>query len=277
MFKDALEWSIGQINSCFQLSAQVDSYVIALGGPALEFTKKVWDVSMILAAVVFAIVACYELYAIAVRTEARGGPMGSAEVAFKVMFKVAVCFLVLQVSFDILTNLYYTANEFTRGIAAIPYGGDMDREVIDWDKVSASVPDGVSCIGPWLVSMFVLLFCWAARISAVVLILARLVQIYLYVAVAPVPLATLPSQEYSQIGKAFLKSFVAVCLQGTMIYLVVRFLPAMLDTAMETDLFTPGKETEITGRLLIAWLYSVAILITLIGTQQLSRRICGAM
>lgn len=105
----------------------------------------------------------------------------------------------------------------------------------------------------------------------------RLLQVYIYITVAPVPLATLPSQEYSQVAKSFIKSFVAVCLQGTMIYLVVRFLPAMLDTALTTDLFTPGKETSLTGRLLVAWLYSVAILITLVGSQQLSRRICGAM
>lgn len=91
------------------------------------------------------------------------------------------------------------------------------------------------------------------------------------------PLATLLSQEYSQVAKSFIKSFIAVCLQGTLIYLVVRFLPAMLDTALNTDLFNPGKESSIVARLLVAWLYSMAILITLVGSQQLARRICGAI
>lgn len=277
MFKESLEWAVGQINKCFNLSSEVDSYMIGLGGPALKFAESVWDVAMILASVVFAIVACYELYAVAVRTEARGGPMGSAEVAFKVMFKVAVCFLLIQVSFDVLVNLYKTSNSFTEAIGGIKYGTAMSKDVIDWDKVSGDVPGGLKGIGPLFMAMLVLIFCWAARIAAIVMILMRLLQVYIYIAVAPVPLATLPSQEYSQVAKSFIKSFVAVCLQGTMIYLVVRFLPAMLDTALTTDLFTPGKETSLTGRLLVAWLYSVAILITLVGSQQLSRRICGAM
>lgn len=277
MFKDSLEWAVAQINKCFHLSSEVDSYMISLGGPALKFTQDVWDVAMILASVVFAIVACYELYAIAVRTEARGGPMGSTEVAFKVLFKVAVCFLLIQVSFDVLVNLYKTSNAFTEAIGGIKYGTAMASDVISWDKVSASVPDGFKSIGPFIMAMLVLIFCWAARIAAIVMILMRLVQVYLYIAVAPVPLATLPSQEYSQVAKSFIKSFIAVCLQGTLIYLVVRFLPAMLDTALNTDLFNPGKESSIVARLLVAWLYSVAILITLVGSQQLARRICGAM
>ncbi len=33
-----------------------------------------------------------------------GGPMGSAEIVFKVMFKMAVCYVMMQVSFSILQN-----------------------------------------------------------------------------------------------------------------------------------------------------------------------------
>lgn len=275
MFEDAIESTCDQINENFQLAAEVDKYIIDLGGDALGFAQAVWDVSMILAAVVFAIVACYELYALTVRTEARGGPMGSAEVVFKVMFKVAVCFLVLQVSFDILVNLYRSSNALTEAIGGITYGTKLDKDVIDTAAVLDKLEGGFSDIMPFLCAMVVLFLSWAAKIAAVLLILIRMIQVYLYIAISPIPLATFPSQEYSQIGKGFLKQFVAVSIQGTLIYLVVRFLPAMIATALETDLFVSGN--TITGALAIGALYSLAILITLMGTQQLSRRICGAM
>ena len=275
MLEDTIESACDQINENFQLAAEVDKYVIGLGGDALSFAKAVWDVSMILAAVVFAIVACYELYAIAVRTEARGGPMGSAEVAFKVMFKVAVCFIVLQVSFEILTNLYMTSNSLTEAIGGIAYGTRIEGDVIDTDAVLDALPGGFDNVLPFICAAIVLFLSWAAKIAAVLLILIRLIQVYLYLAVSPIPLATFPSQEHSQIAKGFLKQFVAVSIQGTLIYLVVRFLPAMIATALETDLFVSGD--TITGALAVGALYSLAILITLFGTQQLSRRICGAM
>lgn len=275
MFKGAIEDAVEQINENFRISADLDIYTYDLGGPALTFTQSVWDVSMILAAVVFAIIACFELYSMAVRTEARGGPMGSAEIVFKVMFKVAVCFVMMQVSFDILKNLYLTTNEFTEAIGGIAYGSDFSKDVIDWDKIEDEVPSGLRSIIPFLLTLLVLFVSWVAKYVALLLVIIRLIQVYLYIAISPLPLATFPSQEYSQIGKSFLKSFVAVSLQGTLIYLVVRFLPPFVATALETDVFLKGG--SFMADMSIALVMSAAILLTVVGTQQLSRRICNAM
>ena len=275
MLESSIEWCVEQINENFQLSADLDKYTFDLGGDALTFAKSVWDVSMILAAVVFAIVACFELYSLSVRNEARGGPMGSAEIVFKVMFKVAVCYVMLQVSFSILQNLYLTSNSLTEAIGGITYGGTADREVINWDEVEDDIPSGFGALGVLAMALVVTFVSWAAKYIALVLILCRLVQIYLYLAIAPIPLATFPSQEYSQIGKSFLKSFVAVALQGSLIYLTVRFLPPLVASALESNVFLSGG--SLVADMSIALLFSAAILITLVGTQQLSRRICNAM
>lgn len=275
MLESSIEWCVEQINENFQLSASLDKYTFDLGGGALTFAKSVWDVSMILAAVVFAIVACLELYSLSVRNEARGGPMGSAEIVFKVMFKVAVCYVMLQVSFGILQNLYLTTNSLTEAIGGIAYGGSSGGDVIDWDEVEDDVPSGFGALGLLAMALVVVFVSWAAKYIALVLILCRLVQIYLYLAIAPIPLATFPSQEYSQIGKSFLKSFVAVALQGSLIYLTVRFLPPLVSSALQSDIFIEGG--SLVADMSIALLFSAAILITLVGTQQLSRRICSAM
>lgn len=275
MFDGAIEDAVEQINENFRISADLDIYTYDLGGEALTFAKSVWDVSMILAAVVFAIVACFELYSLAVRTEARGGPMGSAEIVFKVIFKVAVCFVMMQVSFEILQNVYLTTNSFTAAIGGIEYGASPDIEVIEWEKIEDEVPSGLRSIIPFLLTLLVLFVSWVAKYVALLLVIIRLIQVYLYIAIAPIPLATFPSQEYSQIGKSFLKSFVAVSLQGTLIYLVVRFLPALVATALETDVFLQGG--SFMADMGIALVLSTAILITIVGTQQLSRRICNAM
>lgn len=45
----------------------------------------------------------------------------------------------------------------------------------------------------------------------------RFFKIYLYTALAPIPLSTFAGEPTSQVGKSFLKSFCAVCLEGAII------------------------------------------------------------
>ena len=42
---------------------------------------------------------------------------------------------------------------------------------------------------------------------------------YLYTAIAPIPLSTFAGEPTSQVGKSFIKSFTAVCLEGAIIVL----------------------------------------------------------
>lgn len=45
----------------------------------------------------------------------------------------------------------------------------------------------------------------------------RFFKIYLYTALAPIPLATFAGEPSQQIGRSFIKSFCAVCLEGAII------------------------------------------------------------
>lgn len=47
----------------------------------------------------------------------------------------------------------------------------------------------------------------------------RFFKIYLYTALAPIPLATFAGEPSQQVGKSFIKSFCAVCLEGAIIIL----------------------------------------------------------
>lgn len=273
MLSSSVEYFCEVINENFHSAAELDRFIIDLGGDALSFTESMWNISMILAAVMFAIVACYELYAQAVRTEGHGGPMGTAEIVFKVMFKVAVCFIVLQVSFDLLKGLFGTFNSLIDAFGDSNPLNDPNMTAIDPEKVASNMPGSFwGNIGCWLLTLITLILSFAAKIAAWGLILIRMVQIYLYIAISPIPLATLPSRELGQIGKGFLKQFIAVCFQGALIYLVVQLFPAMVGTVFQGNFF--DTETSL-GQLFIAMIYSVSIIVLLMGTQQLARRICG--
>ena len=59
-------------------------------------------------------------------------------------------------------------------------------------------------------------------VIAIVLLLTvygRFFRIYMYTAIAPIPLSTLAGQPTENIARSFLKSYAGVCLQGVVIVL----------------------------------------------------------
>ena len=68
--------------------------------------------------------------------------------------------------------------------------------------------------------------CFIAHIAFIVIglvllltVYGRFFRIYMYAAIAPIPLATMAGQPTENIAKSFLKSFAGVCLQGVVIVL----------------------------------------------------------
>ena len=59
------------------------------------------------------------------------------------------------------------------------------------------------------------------------LVAARFIELYVYNAFAAIPITTLCYQELHNVGIGFLKSYAGVALQGSILYLVIGFYPAL--------------------------------------------------
>ena len=98
-----------------------------------------------------------------------------------------------------------------------------------------------------------------------VICIGRFIEIYVMIAIAPIPIATLPSQELSSIGKNFFKSFAAVCVQGILIYLVVSFFPVLISNDILGD-------SSVFGMLL----YSLVLGVSVLSCGRWAKSICNA-
>ena len=63
----------------------------------------------------------------------------------------------------------------------------------------------------------------------------RFFKIYLYTAIAPVPLSSFAGESTSQIGKSFIKSYAAVCLEGAIIVLGCIIFSIFADSPPAVD------------------------------------------
>lgn len=71
----------------------------------------------------------------------------------------------------------------------------------------------------WAVTLIGSLFITVLSFVMIMTVYGRFFKLYLYAAIAPIPLAAFAGEPSQNIGKSFLKSYAAVCLEGAIIVL----------------------------------------------------------
>jgi hypothetical protein len=71
----------------------------------------------------------------------------------------------------------------------------------------------------WAVTLIGGLFIWVLSFVMILSVYGRFFKMYMYTAIAPIPLATFAGEPSQNVGKSFLKSYSAVCLEGAIIVL----------------------------------------------------------
>ena len=71
----------------------------------------------------------------------------------------------------------------------------------------------------WAVTLIGGLFVWVLSFIMILSVYGRVFKLYMYTAIAPVPLSTFAGEPTQNVGKSFLKSYAGVCLEGAIIVL----------------------------------------------------------
>lgn len=71
----------------------------------------------------------------------------------------------------------------------------------------------------WAVTLIGGLFIWVLSFVMILSVYGRFFKLYMYTAIAPVPLSSFAGEPTQNIGKSFLKSYASVCLEGAIIVL----------------------------------------------------------
>lgn len=100
----------------------------------------------------------------------------------------------------------------------------------------------------------------------------RFFKLYMYTAIAPIPLSSFAGEGTQNIGKSFLKSYIAVCLEGAIIVLACVIFSAFVTTSPSVD---TGAAT-----VTMVWKYVGELIfnmLVLVGTIRMSDRIVREM
>ena len=102
---------------------------------------------------------------------------------------------------------------------AAGFGGPT-QTVLPQEMVTAIEDCGFfESIPLWAVTLIGGLFVWVISFIMILNVYGRFFKLYMYTAIAPVPLSSFAGEPSANIGKSFLKGYAAVCLEGAIIVL----------------------------------------------------------
>ena len=226
------------------------------------------------AGIIITAVLCYEL--ITMVTSNNGFERDGEETAifFKFIFKACVAVYLLTNTFDIVCAVFQLGSEIVNnssGEIAAASSIDVASTIQDmFEEQFADMDTGEL----FVFAMETFLVKFGMKIMAVcitVVLYSRMIEIYLYMSVAPIPFATLTNREWGSIGTNYVKGITALAFQGFFIMVCVGIYAAIV-----TDVVGSVDSLTLSTALWQVGAVTIVLCFALFKTGSISRSIMNA-
>ncbi|PWJ47821.1 hypothetical protein [Faecalicatena contorta] len=160
------------------------------------------------------------------------------EHAVKLFIRFALAKGVITYGLELMMALFDIVQGIIRTIMNVAGFGSAQQAVLP-DEIVRAVDDCgfFESIPLWAVTLIGGLFITVLSFIMIMSVYGRFFRLYLYTAIAPIPLSTFAGEPSQNVGKSFLKSYAAVCLEGAIIVLacIIFSLFAASPPVVETD------------------------------------------
>ena len=194
------------------------------------------NVIMPIAGIILTFIACYELIQLVIAHN----NLANFEtwIFFKWVFKTFVAVELITHTFDITMAIFDVAQHVISQSGGI-IADSTTVDASDLANMQATL-EGMD-LGPLLaifLQTFVVQFLFNILAMIIyVIVVGRMIEIYLYVSMAPIPFATFGNKEQSMVGQNYLRSLFALGFQGFLIMVCVGIYAVMIrDVAFSSDI-----------------------------------------
>ena len=142
------------------------------------------------------------------------------EHALKIFIRFAIAKGVVTYGLELMMALFNIIQGVTSTIMQTAGFGSTEDTVLP-DEIIEAVEDCgfFESIPLWAVTLIGGLFITVLSFIMIMSVYGRFFRLYLYTAIAPIPLSSFAGEPSQNIGKSFLKSYAAVCLEGAIVVL----------------------------------------------------------
>lgn len=195
------------------------------------------------------------------------------EHAVKLFVRFALAKGIISYGMELMMALFTIVQGIISSIMNTAGFGNVDEAALPEEMVTAIEDCGfLESIPLWAVTLIGGLLVTVLSFIMILSVYGRFFKVYLYTAIAPVPLSTFAGEPSQNVGKSFLKSYAAVCLEGAVIALacIIFSLFASSPPAVNTS------EAAVT----MVWSYIAELtfnMLVLVGIIKMSDRVVREM
>ena len=129
-------------------------------------------------------------------------------------------------------------------------------------------------LGIWALSLIGAILIWLVSLIMLLLVYMRFFKIYIYIAIAPLPLATLSGETTERTARSFLMTFIGACMQGVIIAIAFIIFVKVVNTGFSVD-SSKGIASIIFSYIGTIFMQLLLLVITVRASEKTVRDIIG--
>ena len=195
------------------------------------------------------------------------------EKAFKLFIRFAVAKTIVTYGMDLMLAIFNIVQGVISNIMTTAGITGSTNSVLPQGIITAIESCGFfESIPLWAITIIGSLVVMVLSFIMIMTVYGRFFKLYLYTAIAPIPLSSFAGELTQNIGRSFLKSYTAVCLEGAIIILscIIFSLFASSPPVVDSSATAVTQVWKYLGELIFNML-------VLVGTVKLSDRIVHEM
>lgn len=195
------------------------------------------------------------------------------EIALKMFIRFVLAKASIDYGLELMTSLFEIVQGIVSKIMETSGLSSTTETVLPESIIKAIEESGFwESVPLWAVTLIGSLFITVLSFIMIMTVYGRFFKIYLYTAIAPVPLSSFAGEPSSSVGKSFVKSYAAVCLEGAIIVLGCIIFSVFAASPPVVD--------ESAAAVNQVWSYVAELIfnmIVLVGTVKMSDRVVKEM
>ena len=222
-----------------------------------------------IAGIIITYVLCYELISMVI--DKNNMHDYDAGMFFKYIFKACIAVMLLSRVSDIVLAVFDVGSYMvSEASSAITDSTEINVGTTIQDMFTAqlSTMDAGDLVGLGIETMFCTFCMKIMSVLITVILYGRMIEIYLYVSVAPVPFATITNREWGSIGTNYIKGCIALAFQGFFIMVCVGIYAALVSSI--------SLSTDLHSALWQVMAYTVVLCFSMFKTGSLAKSIMNA-
>lgn len=195
------------------------------------------------------------------------------EIALKMFIRFVLAKAAIDYGLELMMALFDIVQGIVAKIMATSGLASIEQTVLPDSIIQAIEDSGFwESVPLWAVTLIGSLFITVLSFIMIMTVYGRFFKIYLYTAIAPVPLSSFAGEPSSGVGKSFIKSYAAVCLEGAIIVLgcIIFSLFAASPPVVDETAAAVNQVWSYVGELIFN-------MIVLVGTVKMSDRVVKEM